>query len=94
MACKPEMGMQMENGQQKTGSTIAARIAIFVAAVTFGGYLLNVLLGKAAIAYGWKIFYFDSIGEFLILLVASISFIAAALISEADWKSNLEADKN
>ncbi len=84
----------MKNGQQNKDFTTGARIAVIVAAVSFSLYLINVLIGKATIVYGWKIFHFGNVGEFLILLAASISFIAAALIREAVWKSNLEPDKN
>ena len=83
----------MKNGQQNKDFTTGARIAVTVAAVSFSLYLINVLIGKAAIVYGWKIFHFGNVGEFMILLAASISFIAAALIREAAWKSNLEPDK-
>ena len=83
----------MKNGQQNKDFTTRARIAVIVAAVSFSLYLINVLIGKATIVYGWKIFHFGNVGEFLILLAASISFIAAALIREAAWKSNLEPDK-
>ena len=86
--------MQQINEQQNTDFTTGARIAIILAAISFGLYLFNVLIGKATIVYGWKIFYFDDLGEFLILLAASISFIAAALLREAAWKSNNEPGKN
>ena len=85
--------MQMRNGRQHTDFTVGARIAIIVAAVSFGLYLLNVLIGKATIVYGWKIFFFGNVGEFLILLVAAISFIAAALLREAVRKLNQKPDK-
>lgn len=77
----------MTNETGNTDFKIWIRIAIVLAAVSFGLYVLNVLIGKAIIVYGWKVFHFGSIGEFLILLVSSIAFIAAALFKEAASKS-------
>jgi len=80
--------------QHNTDSTKGARVAITLAVVFFGLYIANVLIGKATIVYGWKIFHFGNVGEFLIMLAASIAFIAAALIREAAAKSPPEPDKN
>lgn len=84
----------MTNERSKTVQTFGTRITIAVAIVSFGLYLLNVLIGKAIIVYGWEVFHFGNIGEFLILLIASVAFIVAALFQEAAWKSNPEPDKN
>ena len=77
----------MTNETGNTDFKLGIRIAIILAAVSFGLYVLNVLIGKAIIVYGWKAFHLGSIGEFLILLIASIAFIAAALLKEAASKS-------
>jgi len=88
------MSEQMTIEQQSTDSTNGARIAVILAVIFFGLYIANVLIGKATIVYGWKIFHFGNVGEFLIMLAASIAFIAAALIRETAAKSNPEPDKN
>jgi len=77
----------MKNETGNTDFKIGIRIGIVLSAVSFGLYVLNVLIGKAIIVYGWKVFHFGSIGEFLILLIFSIAFIAAALFKEAAAKS-------
>jgi len=84
----------MTNKQGKTGFTRGERIAVTVFGVFFGLYVLNVLLGKATIVFGWKTYHMGNVGEFLILLAASIAFIVAALHREALMKkSNLKPDK-
>ncbi|MEE4240226.1 MAG: hypothetical protein V2I36_02075 [Desulfopila sp.] len=70
------------------------RIAILISAVSFGLYILNVLIGKANIVYGLKMFHLGNVGEFLILLVASVAFIAVALYEEATSKSTMEPEQN
>lgn len=80
--------------QQNTDSTNGARIAVILAVIFFGLYIANVLIGKATIVYGWKVFHFGNVGEFLIMLAASIAFIVAALIRASALKSNPDPDKN
>ena len=58
------------------------RIGLFCFATSFTLYLVNILLGKASILWGWKLFYLGNVGEFLLLLLASITLIAAALHRE------------
>jgi hypothetical protein len=77
----------MNTDDTRNNNTPAARIALAVFFCTFGLYLLNVLVGKAIIVYGWKIFHFGSIMECLILFSASVAFIAAALIKEAAFNA-------
>ena len=69
------------------------RIAIAIAAGSFGLYVLNILIGKANIVYGLKLFHFGSVAEFLILLLASVSFVAVTLYAEKKSKSNPEPDE-
>jgi len=69
------------------------RIAVTLFVLFFGLYVLNVLIGKATIVYGWKLFHFGNVGEFLILLTASVSFVAAALHREAISKEDQEPDQ-
>ena len=68
--------------QGKNGLTRGELIAVSIFAALFGLYLLNILIGKANIVFGWNIFHVGSIGEFLMLLVASVAFIVAALHQE------------
>jgi hypothetical protein len=88
------MSVQMTIEQQNTDSTNGARIAIILAIIFFGLYIANVLMGKATIVYGWKIFHFGNVGEFLIMLAASIAFIVAAITRESALKSNPKSDQN
>jgi hypothetical protein len=88
------MSVQMTIEKQNTDSTNGARIAVILAVIFFGLYIANVLIGKATIVYGWKIFHFGNVGEFLIMLAASIAFIVAAILRESALKSNPEPDQN
>lgn len=84
----------MTNKQVDTGFTRGERIAVTLFAVFFGLYVLNVLLGKATIVFGWKTYHMGNVGEFLVLLAASVAFIVAALHREAIRKQlNLKPDK-
>jgi hypothetical protein len=69
------------------------RLAIFTFIISSSLYLLNILIGKAKILWGWKVFHIGDIGEFLLLLVASVSFIAAALHREAAENSKQETNQ-
>lgn len=73
----------MMNEQKNVNYSIGERIALFVFIVSLGLYFLNILLGKASVQWGWDVFYFGNISEFLLLLTASIFFIIAALHREA-----------
>jgi hypothetical protein len=72
------------------------RLAIFIFVISSGLYLLNILIGKAKILWGWKVFHLGDIGEFLLLLVASIFLIAAALhrevAEEGEQKTNQQKE--
>ena len=84
----------MAHEQKKSENHPGARIAIIVAIVSFSLYVVNMLIGKANIVYGKEMFHIGDIGEFLIMLVASIAFIVAALFKEADYKANLKTNNN
>lgn len=77
----------------KFGNTQLTRIAITLSAVSFGLYVLNVLIGKVNNVYGLKVFHLGNVGEFLLLLVASVTFIAVALYHEAAYKSTLKPEQ-
>jgi hypothetical protein len=84
----------MTNGSNHTDHKLGARISLIVAIVSFTLYVVNMLVGKANIVYGKEMFHIGDIGEFLMMLVASIAFIVAALFQEADYKANLETNNN
>ncbi len=84
----------MTNGQKISDHKFGARIAIIVATVSFSLYVINMLIGKANIVYGWEMIHIGDIGEFLIMFIASIAFIVACLFQEADWKSKPDLNNN
>jgi len=84
----------MTNGQNHTDHKLGSRIAIIVAILSFSLYVVNMLIGKANIVYGKQMFHIGDIGEFFMMLVASIAFIVAALFQETDYKANLETNNN
>ncbi len=75
--------------EEKNGSyTITERVTLLIFIISLGLYFLNILLGKASVQWGWKVFYLGNISEFLLLLIASISFVLAALHSESRENQN------
>ncbi len=64
------------------------RVTLAIFGVSVGLYFLNILLGKASVQWGWKVFYLGDVSEFLLLLIASISFVVAALHREASRDQN------
>ncbi|BBO72466.1 hypothetical protein DSCA_63960 [Desulfosarcina alkanivorans] len=83
----------MTNQQDTTAFSRGDRIAVTLFAVFFGLYLINVLLGKATIVFGWKTYHIGNVGEFLILFAASVAFIVAALHREAVRKLTRKPDQ-
>ncbi len=83
----------MMNQQNTTAFSRGDRIAVTLFGVFFGSYIVNVLLGKATIVFGWKTYHIGNVGEFLILLAASVAFIVAALHREAVKKLTRTPDK-
>ena len=63
--------------------TKGERLALYIFWISSGLYLLNILIGKASILWGWNVFRLGDVSEFLVLLIASISIIAVALHREA-----------
>ncbi len=76
------------NEQSNKKFSTGERMAFFVFVLTLALYFLNIILGKAAVQWGWDVFYLGSISEFLLLLVTSISFVVVALQREAKVKNN------
>jgi hypothetical protein len=77
---------KQSNGRYSTSE----RVTLIVFAISLALYLMNIFLGKASVHWGWTIFHLGNIGEFLLLLIASISFIIAALHREAVMNKNKE----
>ncbi|UCH73962.1 MAG: hypothetical protein JSU82_16855 [Rhodospirillales bacterium] len=74
-------------GQDDTGHGNSAKqrgniyLAVFI--VLFGLFILNVLLGKAGIQFGWDLpFLLGDVPEFLLLLVSAVFLMLAALRRE------------
>jgi hypothetical protein len=84
----------MAHEQKKSKNRPGARIAIIVAILSFSLYVVNMLIGKVNIVYGKEMFHIGDIGEFLMMLAASIAFIVAALFKQADYKANLKTNNN
>ncbi|MBT3487750.1 MAG: hypothetical protein HOK24_19215 [Desulfobacula sp.] len=63
-------------------------MTLIVFAISVALYLINILLGKASIQWGWDVFYLGNISEFLLLLFASVAFVAAALHRESNTEQN------
>jgi hypothetical protein len=83
--------MKKENTASKYSP--GERLALVVFGISSSIFILNVLIGKASILWGWKIFHFGNVGEFLSLLLASISLIAAALHREAANEKQLRGNE-
>ena len=64
------------------------RLTLIVFAISVALYLINILLGKASIQWGWDVFYLGNISEFLLLLFASVAFVAAGLHREYNTEQN------
>ena len=61
----------------------ATRLAMPVFYVCFIVFVINVLLGKATIAFGWApLPLLGDVAEFLLLLFTMIVFVIAALLRE------------
>lgn len=66
---------------------LAALIVFWTSSALFA---INILIGKASMLWGWETFKFGNTGEFLLLLIASISVVVASLhreASENDFRS-------
>lgn len=82
----------MKKEKKASQYSLSERLSLLIFGISSGLYILNVLIGKASILWGWKVFHLGNVGEFLILLVASISVIAAALHREAAEDSKQETN--
>jgi len=80
----------MKNANEKSYSTRGSKIAVTLSALSFVIYLLNIVAGKINIVYEMNLLQIGHIGECLMLLFSSTTFIVAALLQEEAWKSNHE----
>lgn len=66
--------------------------------VLFAVFLINVLLGKASVSFGWDFpFLLNDVGEYLVLLSAALFFTVATLIREhsvAGGKAEIDSDQS
>lgn len=72
----PAQQENRSNGEKGKG-------ALFTCYVLFALYFINVIFGKVNISYDLNIPHLGNVAEFLLLLLASVSLVAAALKSEA-----------
>ena len=73
----------MDTAQSSSGKGLARRLALPVFIVLFCLFAANVLLGKAAVSFGWDRGYLLSdLWEFILLLAAAVALVAAALARE------------
>ncbi|NQU62795.1 MAG: hypothetical protein HQ517_00710 [SAR324 cluster bacterium] len=88
------MGREKKSG----GYTTSEYLMLLLFAFCFSLYIINILLGKASIHWGWNTFYLGNVGEFILLLIASITLIAAALhrehVEESQFSNNLQKGEN
>ena len=72
----PAQQENRSNGEKGKG-------ALLTCYVLFALYFINLLFGKVNISYDLNIPHLGNVAEFLLLLLASVSLVAAALKSEA-----------
>ena len=76
----------MTDEHSNTKKIRSIRIPVVLFVIFFVLYISNVLIGKANIVFGWEVYHFGNVGEFLIMLFAAVAFVTAALQSEAVTK--------
>jgi intracellular septation protein A len=79
---------KMTNEKSNAKDSLLSRSSLMLSIFFFGLYIVNVFIGKANIVFNWEIFHLGNVGEFLILLSASIAFIVCALHKESLAKRN------
>ena len=66
--------------------------------VLFAVFLIDILLGKASVLFGWNIpFLLGDVGEYLVLLFAALFFTVATLIREhraAGGEAEIDSDQS
>jgi len=78
----------MAKGEEVKRKRGDGRTSRLICAVLFALYFLDVLVGKATILWGWKVFHLGYVGEFLLLFIATTFLVVVALHSEAKEKEN------
>lgn len=72
----------MEGETKNRSFTASERLTLVIFIGSFCLYFINIFLGKASIHWGWNTVYLGNVGEFILLLVASIALIGTALHRE------------
>ncbi|MBH53044.1 MAG: hypothetical protein CMI18_01720 [Opitutaceae bacterium] len=80
--------------KEKKNSNRGDRISLIVFWASSSLLLINILVGKGSQLWNWNIFNFGDLGEFLLLLTASISIIVVALHREAIHGNSAHLTKN
>jgi len=81
-------GTTMGKGEKVKRERGDGRTNILICVVLFALYFVNVMVGKANIIYGWKVFHLGYVGEFLLLFTAATFLVVVALHSEAVERKN------
>lgn len=84
----------MPSEEKKQAARKSGRLTFRLSLLAFAAYIFNVLVGKAGIAYGWKVWRLDNVGEFLLLLLASTLLTVAAMQREEKAGPNLNENNN
>ena len=69
--------------KEKKNSNRGDRISLIVFWASSSLLLINILVGKGSQLWNWNIFNFGDLGEFLLLLTASISIIVVVPLTIA-----------
>ncbi|MEH0021445.1 MAG: hypothetical protein V6Z89_17460 [Desulfobacter sp.] len=80
--------------ERSGGDSMGGRLTLGAFAVSLSLYFLNIILGKASLHWGWNVFYLGNVSEFLLLLVASVSFVAAVLHRESKARQGNNSNHN
>jgi len=79
MTARPEQ----DQGNETSGANRKGRGFLAVFFILFVLFILNILLGKAGIQFGWDLpFLLGDVPEFLLLLAAALFLMLAALTRE------------
>lgn len=75
---------------ERAGARTGGRIALAVFFVCFSVFVVNVLLGKLSIVFGWqRVPLLSDVAEFLLLLIGVTVFMIATLqLERADAPKN------
>lgn len=72
----------MTNKVETNGKCKKGRVMLYISLFGFTLYVANVVIHKANIVFGWKIWNLGNVGEFLLLFLASTILTIAAMQRE------------